>query len=104
MRIDGQQGPPGVANASSMEVSGNWNHIEKVRSVDLGVLDEEGNPVIDEPKKPLTVTFEPAGCGRVLYSTYHTTHNTHSGLMRQERILLYLIMEIGVCNGDPIIE
>ena len=79
-----------------------------------------GQPVIDMPKawvtgsnsgplggggakKPLTVTFEPAGCGRVLYSTYHTTEGAHLGLFPQERILLYLIMEIGVCSDNPVI-
>ena len=76
-------------------------------------------PVIDTPKAwvtgsnsgpfgggarhPLTVTFEPAGCGRVLYSTYHTTETAHAGLYPQERILLYLIMEIGVCSDNPVI-
>src|SRR6185295_11644198 len=33
---------------------------------------------------PMTVTFEPTGCGRVLYSTYHTTDNPHQGLTPQE--------------------
>ena len=56
------------------------------------------------PKRPLTVTYEPGGCGRVLYSTYHTTDSTHNGLAPQERVLLYLIMEIGVCQSGPIIE
>ena len=46
------------------------------------------------------MSFEPAGCGRVLFSTYHTTESQHAGLYPQERILLYLIMEIGTCR-DP---
>ena len=50
------------------------------------------------PKKPLTVTYEPTGCGRVLFSTYHTTDSTHVGLVPQERVLLYLIMQIGMCQ------
>jgi hypothetical protein len=56
------------------------------------------------PKKALSVTYEPAGCGRVLYSTYHTTDFTHEGLAPQERILAYLIMEIGICKDGPIID
>jgi len=52
------------------------------------------------PKRPMTVTYEPVGCGRVLFSTYHTTDSVHVGLVPQERVLLYLIMEIGVCR-DP---
>ena len=97
-------------------VEGNWNQIEALDEVYLGVNDE-GMAVYDVPKTyivggannnlpkwPLTVTYEPTGCGRVLYSTYHTTNNTHNGLVPQERVLLYLIMEIGVCQSGPYIE
>ncbi len=119
--LEGQSGPfanggSGVFQATDMVIEGNWNHIEGLHSVLVGT-DEEGNEIIDSPlkyvigddavsgpKKPLTVTFEPAGCGRVLYSTYHTTHSTHPGLAPQERVLVYLIMEIGVCNDSPIID
>lgn len=102
-------------DASHIEVVGNWNTIMSLNSVQIGV-DEAGAPVIDEPrayviggrgnatpKRPLTVTYEPAGCGRVLYSTYHTTDHPHQGLVPQERILLYLIMEIGICKAGPIL-
>lgn len=115
--LDGQQGPfasgdVGVFSATDMSIEGNWNHIEGLHAVTVGT-DDMGNPIIDNPvkyvigddtaggpKKPLTVTYEPAGCGRVLYSTYHTTHSTHVGLAPQERVLVYLIMEIGVCKDD----
>ncbi len=119
--LDGQAGPQetgtdGLYSASDFDIGGNWNHISGLNSVTLG-MDDEGFPIVDEPKafvigddgmaggkKPLTVTFEPVGCGRVLYSTYHTTDHTHDGLVPQERILLYLIMEIGVCHAGPIVE
>lgn len=120
--LDGQMGPtaladtPSVYNASLFDVEGNWNTIEQLTDVQVGT-DDEGLPIYDSPKawviggngsslpkKPLTVTYEPAGCGRVLYSTYHTTDDTHVGLVPQERVLLYLIMEIGVCKSGPIIE
>jgi hypothetical protein len=55
---------------------------------------------------PLTVGF-PYGCGRVLYTTYHTVgemSGPHAGIEVQERILIYLIMEIGVCQTGPILE
>jgi hypothetical protein len=55
---------------------------------------------------PLTVGF-PYGCGRVLYTTYHTVGSMgtgHTGIEVQERILVYLIMEIGVCQTGPILE
>jgi hypothetical protein len=129
--LHGQYGPivnngtysVGTYDASAFEVEGNWDHIEETVAVQLG-LDNEGFPIIDTPRnfiigdeygnpstcigntgcKPLTVTFEPVGCGRVLYSTYHTTESTHTGLVPQERVLAYLIMEIGVCKSGPIVR
>ena len=106
----------GAFSASNLSIEDNWNRIVGLHPVEVG-LDADGNVVIDSPKKyvvgpdedsadqrPLTVTYEPAGCGRVLYSTYHTTHNTHVGLVPQERILVYLIMEIGICTDDIVID
>ena len=120
--LNGQTGPlpnsagEGVFNANDMRFVDNYNTIERLTGVQIGV-DGEGFPIIDEPnafvigpdrldgeKKPLTVSFQPTGCGRVLFSTYHTTPNSHQGLVPQERVLLYLIMEIGVCNDGPIID
>lgn len=107
-------------NAHHFEAVDNWNFIQQLTQVQIGV-DMSGQPVMDTPKAwvtgtnagpfggggarhPLTVTFEPAGCGRVMYSTYHTTEGGgHLGLYPQERILLYLIMEIGVCSDNPVI-
>jgi hypothetical protein len=120
--LDGQQGPmvsqaDGVFNARSLEISGSYNHIDKLHTVEVGVDEDTGDPLSDEPKVwvigddsrdsgkfPLTVSFEPAGCGRVLFSTYHTTTSTHQGLLPQERILLYLIMEIGECTEGPVVD
>jgi len=125
--LDGQYGPTingeGTYDASAFEVEGNWDHIAETVAVQLGV-DNEGFPITDTPRQfiigddngtpstcigntgcaPLTVTFEPVGCGRVLYSTYHTTNDTHLGLVPQERVLAYLIMEIGVCKSGPIVR
>ncbi|MBI4510704.1 MAG: hypothetical protein HY698_13805 [Deltaproteobacteria bacterium] len=107
----------GVMDANNFAVEGNWNRIEETPSVVIGT-NEENMPVRsqgqhwvvgdwskgDSVRHPLTVTFEPGGCGRVLFSTYHTTEDAHAGLVPQERVLLYLIMEIGVCKSGPIIE
>ena len=108
-------------NPARFTASGNWNFVKTLNAVTVG-NDENGMPVVDTPKawvrgsntepigggggkRPLTVTFQPAGCGRVLYSTYHTTEGEHLGLHTQERILLYLMMEIGVCiDNPPVIE
>jgi hypothetical protein len=67
-----------------------------------------------EGSRPLTTTFDYQSCGRVLYSSYHTTgreepdwdegpnyvfpsYCTGSGLTPQERVLLYLILHVADC-------
>ncbi len=55
---------------------------------------------------PFTVSW-PWGCGRVLFTTYHTVGDTtggkHPGFLTQELILWYLIMEIQVCQETELI-
>jgi hypothetical protein len=113
----------GTYDASNFVVEGKYDYIEELVSVQIGFENEV--PVIDVPHafvigdeggtpstctgggvgcSVLTATFEPVGCGRVLYSTYHTTETPHQGLVPQERVLAYLIMEIGVCKSGPIVE
>lgn len=121
--LDGQVGPRGETggdigpiDAASFTAFDNWNWIAALTPIVVGT-DDQGQPVVDTPrvwvsgsgspsagpgKRPLTVTFNPPGCGRVLFSTYHTAPGTHVGLLPQERVLLYLIFEIGVCNANPI--
>jgi len=120
--LDGQRGPTvggsvATYNADSFRIDGNWDHIVNLPSILIG-QDQKGFDVYEQahawvmgdwtpgegPIHPLTVTFEPIGCGRVMYSTYHTTDFSHPGLVPQERILLYLIMEIGECKSGPIVE
>ncbi len=119
--LEGQQGPRGESgddigpfNPIDFDVFDNWNWISQLTPQVVG-QNAESMDIIDTPeawvigsgssggagKKPLTVTFNPPGCGRVLFSTYHTTPTAHLGLIPQERVLLYLIMEIGVCNTNP---
>jgi hypothetical protein len=38
------------------------------------------------------------GCGRILYTTYHNTHEPHPDLLPQELTLLYLVLEVGACQ------
>lgn len=45
---------------------------------------------------PLTSQFEVNHCGRVIYSSYHTDSGSGS-LLPQERILEYLMLEVGTC-------
>jgi len=48
----------------------------------------------------MTISAE-YGCGRMMFSTYHTDEGEHPGLIPQELILLYIILEIGVCHDSP---
>lgn len=45
---------------------------------------------------PLTSLFEVNGCGRVIFSSYHT--DTGTALLPQERILEYLMFEVAICT------
>jgi hypothetical protein len=105
-----------MINPNQFNVLDNWNYITKLQSVQIGT-DNQGMPIYDDPKawilgsdpnvdtvkRPLSVTYQPTGCGRVLYSTYQTSgasaSDKHIGLTTQERVLLFLIMEIQVCNS-----
>ena len=109
---------PSMYNPNYFTVSHNWNWINSLNSVMKGT-DDDGMPVYDDPKawvtgsdgthgpKPLAVTYEPAGCGKVLFSTFQTSgasaSDEHVGLTPQERVLLFLIMEISSCTENPII-
>ncbi|MCA9686254.1 MAG: hypothetical protein KC457_29065 [Myxococcales bacterium] len=50
--------------------------------------------------RPMAVTGT-WGCGRMMYSTFENSSSAHAGLNPQELVLLYMILEIGVCFGDP---
>lgn len=100
---------------TSFTVPDVWNWIRKTTPVQIGV-DGQGLPVYDTPKvwmtgsregtpgaaaRPLAVTYQPTGCGKVLYTPFQTTTRSHPGLTAKERILLYLVLEIGTCAPDP---
>jgi hypothetical protein len=109
---------PHMLTPDRFTVVDNWNWIAKLNSHIKG-NDMNGMPVYDDPKAwvtgsdgthgvhPLSVTYEPAGCGKVLYSTFQTSgadaSESHQGLMPQERVLLFLIMEISACTENPVI-
>jgi hypothetical protein len=111
---DPVSGTPAMIDPHAFKVVDNFNTITKLTKVQVGT-DPQGLPTYDDPKAwlsgppkagaaplPLSVTFEPTGCGRVLYSTYQTSgadaSDKHVGLTAQERVLLYLIMELQVCH------
>jgi len=107
--------------ADSIEFLENWDCIQSLGTVP-GV-DEDGNPTSITPytwaegpitrsnscmsgDAPLTLTF-PYGCGKVLYTTYHTVGEMggegRPTLITQEKILFYLILEIGLCTDEIVI-
>lgn len=110
-----ENGATGLYNPNQFEVTDNWNWIKKINPVMIGT-DMQGMPVYDQPKvwvtgsgpnsggpKPQAVTYQPTGCGKVLYTTFQTAVSQHVGLYPQERILIYLIMEIQTCSDNPIL-
>ncbi len=50
--------------------------------------------------RPMAISGQ-YGCGRMMYSTFETSSVAHQGLSPQELVLLYMILEIGVCFGEP---
>lgn len=90
----------------SFDLRDSWTKISKVNPVQA--TDENGKPVTVTPKVwmtsqgngPATVSFEYA-CGRVLFSTYHAEGGAEQALLAQEKALLYVLLEVGVCIGQP---
>jgi len=107
----------GMYDPNAFEITDLWNWVKKLNAVQIGV-DASSMPVYDTPKawitgskpgtsggmnRPAAVTFEPTGCGKVLFTTFQTANSEHAGLYPQERVLLYLIMEITTCSDNPIL-
>lgn len=51
-------------------------------------------------QRPMAISGQ-YGCGRMMYSTFENSSSAHLGLNPQELMLLYMILEIGVCFGEP---
>ncbi len=89
---------------SSATLQGNWTRINAVKAQQGE--DFQGNPKTITPvvwasalgRSPATVSF-PDRCGRVMFSTYHTEGNGGNTLLAQEKALLYVLLEVGVCVG-----
>ena len=105
----------GAQGITTFSTQGNWSIIEQVNGV--ATTDADGNPTTVTPhvwiagtspegEKPNTVSFED-GCGRVLFSTYHTEGVTGGGssdFLPQEKALMYVLLEVSVCattSGPP---
>lgn len=106
-------GHPNLLSLPQVDLVDNWSGIDAIPPVIT--QDEMGNDVdvghhawVEGPceacsptsVRPMTVSAD-YGCGRIMFSTYHTDEGAHSGLTPQELILLYIILEIGVCHDVP---
>ena len=90
----------------------NWSVIEQVHPVlvddGMGGMVDVGHKVWLEgpgsgfPDHPLTVSGV-YGCGRIQFTSYHAAEFfDYVGLSPQELVLLYTILEIGVCQENPL--
>lgn len=107
-------GYPTLDNLPSVMFEDNWSGLDAIH--DIFVQNENNEQVnvghhtwVEGPcgacidsvtSRPMTVSGQ-YGCGRMMFSTYHTTEYAHTGLTPQELVLLYIILEIGVCHGEP---
>jgi len=105
-------GYPTLFSLPSVELVDNWSGVDAIPPVI--VQDMDGNDVdvghhawVEGPcvtcdtaaSRPMTISAG-YGCGRMMFSTYHTNEIAHPGLSPQELILLYIILEIGVCHEE----
>ena len=111
-----------VNQGAPLQLQAAWDYIYELGAGEVGISETGTGPngeVYQEPKVwmynsestpagsglPATVSW-PYHCGKVLYTVYHT----HSGsdepyqLLLQEKIMMYLIMEIQTCSTDPIVQ
>jgi hypothetical protein len=90
----------------------NWSVIEQTHPIlvddGMGGMVDVGHKVWLEgpgsgfPAHPLTVTGQ-YGCGRIQFTSYHAAEFfDYVGLSPQELVLLYTILEIGVCQDNPL--
>ena len=108
-------GNPTLNSLPSIELMLNYSGIDVVHEVI--VQDDQGEDVNVGPYTWVTgpctsctsdpFTFRPMaitgqwGCGRMMYSTFENSSQAHNGLNPQELVLLYMILEIGVCHDMP---
>ena len=109
-------GAPTLNNLPNVDFIHNWSGVDEMPEVI--VQDAEGEDVnvghhvwaegtcsVCAPAntvRPMTSTAS-YGCGRMMWSTYHTTgtDQPNTRLTPQELVLLYTILEIGVCFDEP---
>jgi hypothetical protein len=114
---------PSVNQGGGIHLQGAWDYLYELGQGVVGWDEDFNTEVLQMPKvwmhnadavpwgptnMPATVSF-PYYCGKVLYTVYHT----HSGsgvdpsqydLLLQEKIMMYLILDINTCSTGPIVE
>ncbi|MEE9383242.1 MAG: carboxypeptidase-like regulatory domain-containing protein [Nannocystaceae bacterium] len=107
-------GNPTLAALPSVTLQQNFSGIDAVH--EILVEDDEGEDVnvghytwVEGPCtsctpadiiRPMAISGQ-YGCGRMMYSTFENSSVAHAGLNPQELVLLYMILEIGVCHKAP---
>ncbi|PKN22712.1 MAG: hypothetical protein CVU65_14860 [Deltaproteobacteria bacterium HGW-Deltaproteobacteria-22] len=119
---------PEVNRGSGISLQAAWNIIHELGKGPIGVCEDDmmpdcidgiyyaepkvwmrGDAPSNHPNAPMTVSWN-YYCGKILYTVYHT-HSESGGstdpkqyqLIIQEKIMMYLIMEIQTCTKPNII-
>jgi len=118
---------PDVNRGSAIYLVEAWDYLYDLGEGIVGVADECPTPhcgpngeVYMEPKvwmynndgtdfdnHPAATVSWPYYCGKVLYTVYHTVGNMSGpgdALLLQEKIMMYLIMEIQTCSTGPVVQ
>jgi hypothetical protein len=101
-------------NPDNWPFFGAWVEANFTNDVDDGHGIDENNGVVmpitwvtdnvHKPGAPLTVTYD-YDCGRIFFSAYQVVESSPSPQIRpQEYVLIYLMMEVGVCSGSFPVE
>ncbi len=109
----GNAGHPTINNLPTIELVDNWSGVKEVPPIMVpdgmgGMVNVghkvwvegpgDGGIIPDNTNWPMTITGQ-YGCGKIMFTTYHTAESgSYIGLTPQELVLMYLILEIGVCQ------
>jgi len=99
---------------TDFELEDNWTKVEDVATYtapdEVGVIKEftptvwvKGDLPSNDGWHPSTISFQ-YGCGRSMFSTYHTEAWGTSGLLAQEKALLYVLLEVMVCTRSDLFD
>jgi len=102
---------------TTFQLQESYTIIKTLKKVATPHPDQPGKSFYETPKawvsgdvsgygvRPMTVSFH-YGCGRALFSSYHTEGDKSIGtkLLPQELALLYIVLEVAVCIEPPKID